>query len=125
MNVDISIFYNSDGILNRIYDCNLRKFIIDECFIDAIISLPAKTFFTTIKKTYILSITKKNKPSDVQDTPVFSYLVSNIGESLDIRRFENPEKNDLNEAVNLFNQFKGAKKSFKISSKRCKIIPRW
>jgi len=112
-----------DGILNRIHDWNLRKFIRDECFIEGIISLPSKTFFTTIKKTYILAITKKNKPSDVQDTPVFSYLVSSIGESLDIHRFENPETNDLNEAVNLFNQFKGAKKSFKTNSPRCKIIP--
>ncbi len=112
-----------DGILNRIHDWNLRKFIRDECFIDGIISLPTKTFFTNIKKTYILAITKKNKSSDIQNVPVFSYLVNNIGESLDIHRFENPDKNDLNEAVNLFNQFKGAKKSFKTNSPRCKVIP--
>ena len=112
-----------DGILNRINDKNLRKFITDECVIDAIISLPTKTFFTNIKKTYILAITKKNSSSDIQDTPVFLYLVSNIGESLDIYRFENPEKNDLNEAVDLFNQFKGAKNAFKTNSLRCKTLP--
>jgi len=111
-----------DGILNRINDKNLRKFIRDECFIDGIISLPSKTFFTTIKKTFILILTKKNKISDVQKTPVFTYLVSNIGESLDVHRFETPENNDLSEAVELFNQFKGAKSSFKSKSKRCKII---
>lgn len=112
-----------DGLLNRINDKNIRKFIRDECFVEGIISLPAKTFFTTIKKTYILIITKKNKQSDTQETPVFSYIVSNIGESLDVRRFETPDENDLGEAVNLFNQFKGAKKSFKSNYHRCKIIP--
>lgn len=112
-----------DGILNRINDKNLRKFIKDECFIEGIISLPTKTFFTTIKKTYILILKKKNKPSDVQTHPVFSYLVSGIGETLDVRRFEDPKNNDLDEAVDLFNQFKGAKISFKTNAKRCKIIP--
>jgi len=112
-----------DGILNRINDKHLRKFIQDECFVEGIISLPTKTFFTTIKKTYILILKKKNKPSDIQTHPVFSYLVSSIGESLDVRRFEEPKNNDLNEAVDLFNQFKGSKNSFKTNSKRCKIVP--
>ncbi len=112
-----------DGILNRINDKNLRNFIKEECFIEGIISLPTKTFFTTIKKTYVLILKKKNKPSDIQNHPIFTYLVSNIGESLDVRRFEEPKNNDLNEAVELFNQFKGAKSSFKTNSKRCKIIP--
>ena len=110
-----------DGILNRLNDKNLRKFIRDECYIDCIISLPTKTFFTTIKKTYILGITKKNKASDVQKNPVFTYLVSEIGETLDVYRFETPEKNDLDEVVALFNQFKGSKSSFKSNSERCKI----
>lgn len=111
-----------DGILNRINDKNLRQFIRDECYLDAIISLPTKTFFTTIKKTYVIILTKKNKPSDIQKHSVFTYLVSNIGETLDVHRFEVPENNDLNEAVELFNQFKGAKTSFKSNSKRCKLI---
>jgi len=111
-----------DGILNRINDRNLRKFIKDECFIEGVISLPTKTFFTTIKKTYILILKKKNRQTDTQTHPVFSYLVSSIGETLDVRRFEEPEKNDLNEAVDLFNQFKGSKNSFRTTSKRCKIV---
>jgi type I restriction-modification system DNA methylase subunit len=111
-----------DGILNRINDKNLRRFTQDECYLDGIISLPTKTFFTSIKKTYILILTKKDKISDVQKHPVFTYLVSNIGETLDIHRFEIPE-NDLSEMVDLFNQFKGAKTSFKPNSPRCKIIP--
>jgi len=57
-----------------------------------------------------------------QKDPVFTYLVSNIGETLDVKRFP-IESNDLREAVSLFNQFKGARKSFKTDSKRCKIQP--
>ena len=113
-----------DGILNRQNDKNLRKFILDECYIDGIISLPIKTFFTTPKKTYILAITKKINKKDIQKEPVFTYLVSEIGESRDIYRF-NIDQNDLQEAVTLYSFFKGNKKEFeKINSdQRCKIQP--
>ncbi|WP_161987558.1 N-6 DNA methylase [Arcticibacter tournemirensis] len=113
-----------DGIFNRQNDKNLRKFIIDECFIDSIISLPLKTFFTTPKKTYILSITKKSRKSDVQTAPVFTYLASEIGESRDVYRFD-IEQDDLGEAIALYSFFKGNKTGFeKINSDpRCKIQP--
>ncbi|MFA5013230.1 MAG: N-6 DNA methylase [Candidatus Paceibacterota bacterium] len=110
-----------DGILNRIYDERLRQFILDECFIDLIISLPQKTFFTTNKKTYIVGITKKEEKKE-QKEPIFTYIVSNIGETLDINRFEINE-NDLEVAVDLYNNFKGSKFSFKTNDKRCKIQP--
>lgn len=111
-----------DGILNRQNDSNLRKFIIDNCYIDALISLPLNTFFTTNKKTYILALTKKQNINQTQEEPIFSYIVSDIGETLDINRFETGE-NQLEYAVQLFNQFKGAKNYFKTDDKRCKIIP--
>ncbi len=112
-----------DGILDRTADKTLRKFILDECFIDGLISLPKNTFFTTQKKTYILSITKKLNKKEVQKDPVFSYLVSEIGESRDNNRFD-IDQNDLNEAVTLYSFFKGNKKGFaKINTDdRCKII---
>ena len=112
-----------DGILDRTADKTLRKFILDECFIDGLISLPKNTFFTTQKKTYILCITKKPKKKEVQKDPVFSYLVSEIGESRDVNRFD-IDQNDLNEAVTLYSFFKGNKKGFtKINSDdRCKIV---
>ncbi len=112
-----------DGLLYR-QDDELRKFLLDNCFIDAIISLPVKTFFTTQKKTYILAITKKEDISHVQTNPVFTYLVSEIGESRDINRLE-IEENDLKEAVNLYNAFKGSKQYFSSinKDKRCKITP--
>ncbi len=112
-----------DGIFNRQNDKSLRQFIIDECFIDGIISLPLNTFFTTNKKTYILSLTKKANKKQKQKTPVFSYLVSEIGESRDIYRFD-IEQNDLSEAVTLYSFFKGNKENFsKINTdKRCKLF---
>lgn len=113
-----------DGIFNRQNDINLRQFIIDECFIDGIISLPLNTFFTTNKKTYILSITKKANKKDTQKDPVFTYLVSEIGESRDVYRFD-IDQDDLTEAVTLYSFFKGNKSSFeKINTdKRCKVFP--
>ncbi|MCD4744165.1 MAG: N-6 DNA methylase [Desulfobacteraceae bacterium] len=113
-----------DGILNRQNDKHLRKFILDECCLDGLISLPIKTFFTTPKKTYILCITKKANKIDIQRTPVFTYLVSEMGESRDVYRFD-IEQNDLQEAVTLYSFFKGDKGNFsKINSdNRCKIQP--
>lgn len=117
-----------DGILVRINDDKLRAFVKDECIIDAIISLPENSFYTTPKKTYILAITKKPKNSESerkalkQTTPVFTYLVSQIGETLDVNRFR-IDANHLRDMVPLFNQFKGAKNDFKSTDKRCKIQP--
>ena len=111
-----------DGIFNRQNDKNLRQFILEECYIEGIISLPLNTFFAVSKKTYILVITKKENKNDFQKHPVFTYLASEIGESRDKDRFD-IEQNDLQEAVILFNQFKGAKEYFKTYEKRCKIQP--
>lgn len=113
-----------DGIFNRQNDKNLRAFLRQECFIDGIISLPLNTFFTTNKKTYILCLTKKNTKADIQTYPVFTYLVSEIGESRDVYRFD-IEQNDLNEATTLYGFFKGNKSSFDSINKdpRCKIVP--
>lgn len=110
-----------DGLFNRKNDARLREFIKNECFIDAIISLPLNTFFSTSKKTYILAITKKQRSEQVQIEPVFTYLVSEIGESRDNYRFD-IDQDDLSEAVNQFNQFKGAKKHYKTDDKRCKVL---
>lgn len=110
-----------DGILNRSNDKNLRKFILDECFIDALISLPVKTFFTTIKKTYIIALTKKTDKGVKQKEAVFTYLVSAIGETLDVHRFDTGI-NQLEDAVILFRQFIAAKQYFKSDDKRCKTF---
>ena len=117
-----------DGIMNRSNDKKLRNFILEKCCIDAVISLPLNTFFTTNKKTYILALTKKVPVSisgvptlERQTKPVFTYLCSEIGETRDMYR-RDIEQNDLDEAATLFNMFKGAKTKFKTGDKRCKII---
>lgn len=117
-----------DGIMNRANDKKLRQFILDECILDCIISLPLNTFFTTNKKTYIMGLTKKAKIMDggvekreSQVTPVFTYLCSEIGETRDVNRFD-IEQNDLEEASNLFAMFKGAKNVFKTKDRRCKLF---
>lgn len=117
-----------DGILNRGIDAKLRTFILEECIVDAIISLPENAFYRNPKKTYILALTKKPerteelRKSHIQTEPVFTYLVINLGETLDVNRFP-IEEDDLVEMVSLFNQFKGAKRLFKTDSDHCKIQP--
>ena len=46
----------SDGILQVNQNKRLRNFIIEQCYLNCIISLPIKTFFNTPQKTYILGI---------------------------------------------------------------------
>ncbi|MCK4904744.1 N-6 DNA methylase [bacterium] len=110
-----------NGIMDNFANKKLREEIKKECFINAIISLPMKTFFNTNKKTYILCVEKKQNNVDIQDFPIFCYLVSSIGENLDADRFE-IEDNDLEQAKNLYNQFKGSKTFFKVDDPRCKLI---
>ena len=110
-----------NGILDNLDNEELRKSILNECYINFLISLPMKTFFNTNKKTYIMCIEKKHNISDSQKFPVFTYLASSIGESLDVNRFE-IEDNDLEKAKTLYNQFKGSKGSFMVDDPRCKII---
>lgn len=111
-----------DGVLTRTTDKKLREYITNECYIEGVISLPKKTFFTTQQKTAILILSRKEDKNDVQDFPVFTYLVSEIGETLDINRFE-IDINHLDDSAELFSQFKNAKNSFKTEDKRCKIQP--
>ena len=117
-----------DGIMNRSNDKKLRDYILEQCVIDAVISLPLNTFFTTNKKTYILALTKKTPVKvdgistlERQSSPVFTYLCSEIGETRDVHRFD-IDQNDLAVASDLFNMFKSAKAKFRTGDLRCKIV---
>ena len=116
-----------DGILARTNGKNLRDYILRECFLNAIISLPNRTFFANAKDTYIMAITKKNDPGDVQTDGVFAYLVSNIGERLTSVRRDEIDLNDLPEMEALFRLFTGAPATVgnlvASQSPRCKVIP--
>jgi len=115
-----------DGILARVGGKKLRNHILSECFLDAIISLPRRTFFANFKHTYILVITKKNNPEVMQKEPVFTYLVSNIGEHLTSVKREEIDENDLPEMEGAFKMFLGARSSCKTllerESPRCKVV---
>lgn len=117
-----------DGVLARKNDKRLRNFIQDRCTIDAVISLPINTFYSTDKKTYILALTKKEEcrvdgvtKLNPQTDPVFAYLCSEIGETRDVYRFP-IEQNDLRTATQLFNMYKGSKSCFKTDDPRCKLL---
>lgn len=107
------------GILERKDDKELRKLIRRKCIINGIVSLPSKTFYNTPQKTYILSLTKKEDPSIVQDTPVFTYLATSVGETLDVYRFET--ENDLKDMARQYNYFMSNKIHYEGSNLKCKI----
>jgi len=109
-----------DWILLRNSEKKLRNFILEECFLNGIISLPNKTFYTTNQKTFILILTKKDKKEDKQTKPVFTYLVSDIWETLDIYRFDT-WKSDLEKAKNLFRMFEWNENYFTTDDKKCKV----
>lgn len=115
-----------DGILARTNGKTLRNHILSECFLDAIVSLPRRTFFANDKHTYILAITKKNNPLDIQTEPVFTYLVSNIGERLTSVKREEIDADDLPDMEIAFRLFLGIKNNCKAllekQSPRCKIV---
>lgn len=117
-----------DGILGRIVSSSkkLREYILENCYLDAIISLPIRAFFANYEHTYILAFTKKEDINLKQDFPVFSYLVSNIGERLTSVKRESIDDNDLPEMVRFFKIYSATKTECKEvlerESLRCKII---
>lgn len=114
-----------DGLLSANQNKNLLNFLLEQFYLNCIISLPIKTFFNTPQKTYIIGITRKERISE-QNFPVFTYLVSDIGETLNADRFETEGKSDLERAKDLFNLYKGSPNTFPIAEladPRCKIQP--
>ena len=107
-----------DGLLNQ---KRILEFVKEHCIVNAIVSLPVRTFYATPKKTYILALTRKHDNQGAQSEPVFTFLVSEIGETRDANRWS-IEQNDLQELVSLYNQFKGAPSSFRSPSARCKLV---
>jgi len=114
-----------DGILGRVGGKKLRHHILRECYLDAIVSLPLRTFYANNEHTYILAITKKHDPDDRQNKAVFTYLVSNIGERLRSVKREEIESDDLPEMEGLYRVFDAAgdrvKNLLEEKTRRCKI----
>ncbi len=118
-----------DGVLERKDDHRLRQYLLKECYLDGIISLPVRTFFANFRKTYILCFTKKNNYEDTQKFPVFTYLINNIGEELTKVERSDISDSDLPEMETLFRVFLGmrnndeSKRILDNMSLKCKIQP--
>ena len=114
-----------DGILGRVHGKKLRDYILRECYLDAVVSLPMRTFFANFERTYILVLTKKQESTETQSHPVFTYLASNIGERLTSIGREEIEDDDLPEMERLFKIFSATKDEPGLPSDvpRCKIQP--
>ena len=112
-----------DSILRRSSDLILRQNILKYCYLNALISLPVRAFYATSKKTYIIVLTKKEDEREIQEYPIFSFLVREMGETRDVNRIDIPLKNDLPTMVDSFNQFKGNKMNYLPNNPLCKIIP--
>lgn len=97
-----------DGIFTNVGNKRLHDFIITNCYIEGILSLPINTFFNTPKKTYIMTLRKKRDVSKKQNYPVFAYYCTSIGETLDVYRFDSDD-NDFQTAVNKYNLFRSCK----------------
>lgn len=125
-----------DGIFTNLGNTDLKTFILEQCHIESIISLPINSFFNTPKKTYILTLKKKTEDEInskiMQSYKVFTYICKSIGETLDVNRFDTPEDNDLHTAVVNYNLYKAIpnrndiqepQKSWFEADKKMKLIP--
>ena len=108
-----------DGLMNQ---RTVLEEIKERCIVEVVAALPARTFYSTTRKTYILGLRKKRQQGVGQKTPVMSFLVGEIGESRDSRRLP-MDVNHLKELVSLFNQFAGAPTTFATNARRCDLIP--
>ncbi|MCY4557869.1 MAG: N-6 DNA methylase [Chloroflexi bacterium] len=107
-----------DSVLRRKKELGALR---DDFVINAIVSLPSKTFYATPRKTYILALERKVGDQE-QCTPVFAYLVRETGETRNAKRIPTPEKNDLTKMESLFGQFLGAKSQFRSDDPLCKVV---
>lgn len=108
-----------DGLLNQV---QVLRYLQDKTFIRAIVALPSRTFYSTPKKTYILALEAKPSEEHIQTDPVFTYLVSEVGESRDARRVP-IGMNDLTGMREQFGYFSTNRSSFVSTDPRCKILP--
>ena len=106
-----------DGLLNQ---SSILEYVKSECDVLAIIALPSRTFYSTPKKTYILAL-KKRAGKARQDCPVFTYLISEIGESRDSRRVP-IAANDLTTMEQEYAYFRASPATYVTSDPRCRII---
>ena len=107
-----------DGLMNQE---SMLGMIKQRCEVLCVVALPSRTFYSTPKKTYVLGLRRK-KSLQEQRNPVFTYLVSEIGESRDTRRVP-VDANDLVPMVEQFRFFRASPDTFSSSEARCRLVP--
>jgi type I restriction-modification system DNA methylase subunit len=107
-----------DGLMNQ---SKVLDYIKAECLVNAVVALPSRAFYSTPKKTYILAVTRKHSAAQVQSVGVYTYLISEIGESRDARRIQ-IEGNDLPKMVTGYRQFTADKANYAPTDLRCKVV---
>lgn len=107
-----------DGLMNQESVLGMIK---QQCEVLCVVALPSRTFYSTPKKTYVLGLRRK-KSLQEQRNPVFTYLVSEIGESRDTRRVP-VDANDLVPMVEQFRFFRASPDTFSSSEARCRLVP--
>jgi len=107
------------GVLART-ETSLKTCLKENCELDAIISLPKKSFYNTTNPTYILALTKKTSKNTLQRSKVFVYMVREIGETRDVLR--SPCRNDLRDMARQFRIFKAAQELYEPRSVACKLV---
>lgn len=110
-----------DGLLLRHSETALKAHILNTCDLEAIVSLPKDTFYSTPKKTYIFVVRKKQSTGSKQTDPVFSYLITEVGETRDAKRFV-IASNDLPMMAERFRTFQGNPPKFATDDPRCKVF---
>lgn len=118
-----------DGLLLRHSEEALKRHLLKTCFLECVISLPVDTFYSTPKKTYIVVFRKKLDDREVQKHGVLTYLVSEVGETRDAKRFATSQ-NHLPGAVSSFKKFQADPSAFsgdapveKLEDPRARVVP--
>jgi type I restriction enzyme M protein len=118
-----------DGLLLRHSEEALKRHLLRQCILEAVISLPKDTFYSTPKKTYILVFNRKQHADERQRSGVLTYLVGETGETRDAKRFP-IERDDLPRLVAAFKKFQadpaaysGADPAERLADERARVEP--
>ena len=118
-----SIVIVPDGLMRQ---TRLMKWVFKKCIVEGVIRLPTRTFYATPQITFVLILSKKENENKRQRTPVFNFLITEIGETRDAKRLQtienSPVPNDLIECATLFKQFSAAPTKFTQANSKLKVI---
>ncbi len=118
-----------DGLLIRHSEEALKRHLLRQCCLEAVVSLPRNSFYSTSKKTYVLVFRKKSYADKRQEHGVLTYLVDEVGETRDARRFP-IEEDDLPAMVRAAKRFladpaaySGEDLAERLADERARIVP--